>query len=108
MTTIRSHTVPTPTARRVAPTADARGSNDRPPQPGRALVPVPTPRESAPRAKNTVRARNAAAEVVVQMIGGQPRRGLKAEATEQARYRRAYAQAAAQSTPPAPRWERSA
>jgi hypothetical protein len=104
---IRSLPVPTPTARRVKPAAEARGSNDRPSRRDRALVVVPTPVESKPRAKTTVRARNAAAEVVIQVIGGQPRRGLKAEASEQDRYRRAYAQAA-QTQTPSPRWERRA
>ncbi|MBO6796591.1 hypothetical protein [Maricaulis sp.] len=108
MTMIRSLvTVPTPTSRRVPPVGKASGSNDRPSQPQNALVPVPTQRESEPRAKTSLRARNAAAEVVVQVIAGNPRRGIRAEASEQARYRRAYANAAA--TPaPRPRWEKCA
>lgn len=108
MTTIRSLVpVPTPTARRVEPAGKARRSNDRPPQRQNALVPVPTQDTSAPRAKTVLRARNAAAEVVVQLAAGAPRRGIRAETSEQDRYRRAYAQAAEQ---PAPRhrWERSA
>ncbi|MBR9824287.1 MAG: hypothetical protein GYB36_00615 [Alphaproteobacteria bacterium] len=108
MTMIRSLVpVPTPTSRRVEPAGKARRSNDRPSQPKNALVPVPTPESSQPRAKTLYRARNAAAEVVVQAIAGSPRRGIRAEASEQDRYRRAYAQAAEQ---PAPRhrWERSA
>lgn len=108
MTIIRSLvTVPTPTARRVPPAGEARGSNDRPPQRQTALVPVPTQRESEPRAKSSLRARNAAAEVVVQVIAGNPRRGIRAEASEQARYRRAYANAAT-SPAPRPRWEKCA
>ncbi|MEC9251277.1 MAG: hypothetical protein VX501_11550 [Pseudomonadota bacterium] len=108
MTMIRSLvTVPTPTARRVPPAGEARGSNDRPPQPRNALVPVPTQRQTEPRSKSTLRARNAAAEVVVQVIAGNPRRGIRAEASEQDRYRRAYATAAAAPTP-RPRWEKCA
>ena len=108
MTMIRSLvTVPTPTARRVPPAGEARGSNDRPPQPRNALVPVPTQRQTEPRSKSTLRARNAAAEVVVQVIAGNPRRGIRAEASEQDRYRRAYAAAAAALTP-RPRWEKCA
>ena len=100
-------TVPTPTARRVPPAGEARGSNDRPPQPRNALVPVQTQRQTEPRSKSTLRARNAAAEVVVQVIAGNPRRGIRAEASEQDRYRRAYATAAAAPTP-RPRWEKCA
>lgn len=108
MTMIRSLVpVPTPTARRVEPAGKARRSNDRPPQRENALVPVPTPNESQPRAKTVYRARHAAAEVVVQVIAGNPRRGIRAEASEQDRYRRAYAQAATQPAP-RPRWEKSA
>ena len=100
-------TVPTPTNRRVPPAGKARGSNDRPPRRENALVPVPTQRDPEPRAKNTLRARNAAAEVVVQVIAGNPRRGIRAEASEQARYRSAYANASAQPAP-RPRWEKCA
>lgn len=105
---IRSHTVPTPTARRVQPAADARGSNDRPSQQSTALVPVPTPRPSKPRAKTTYRARNAATEVMVQVIAGTPKRGIRAEASEQARYHRTYAQAANQPSASRPTLERCA
>ena len=108
MTTIRSLVpVPTPTSRRVDPAGKARRSNDRPPQRQTALVPVPTPEPSQPRAKTLYRARNAAAEVVVQLAAGTPRRGIRAEASEQARYRQAYAQASEQPAP-RPRWEKSA
>jgi hypothetical protein len=44
---------------------------------------------------------------MVQIIGGEPRRGLRAEPSEIARYRRTYAQAAQQKAPP-PKWERRA
>ena len=108
MTMIRSLvTVPTPTARRVPPAGKARGSNDRPPRRENALVPVVTAPAQKPRAKTSHRARNAAAEVVVQVIAGQPRRGIRAEASEQDRYRRAYAQAAGQPAP-RPRGEKCA
>lgn len=107
MTMIRNHTVPTPTARRVTPAAESRGSHDRPPQQSRALVPVPTPRPSKPRAKTTSRARNAAAEVTVQMIAGAPKRGIRAESSEVARYHRTYAQAS-QPITRRPRLERCA
>ena len=109
MTTIRSaYPVPTPTSRRVEPAGRARGSKDRPPRQDRALLPVPTP-HSAERdsARSYVRARPATAEVMVQIIGDQPRRGLKAEPSEIARFRRTYAQAAEQKAPP-PKWERRA
>lgn len=105
MTMIRMHSVPT--ARRVQPAADARGSQDRPPQQSRALVPVPNPRPSKPRAKTTFRARNAAAEVMVQVIAGTPQRGIRAEASELARYHRTYAQAG-QAPAPRPRLDRCA
>ena len=108
MTMIRTHSVPTPTARRVQPAADARGSNDRPSQQSRALVPVPTPRPSKPRAKTTYRARNAATEVMVQVIAGNPKRGIRAEATELQRYHRTYAQAATGPVSNRPSMERCA
>ena len=110
MTTIRSaYPVPIPTSRRVEPAGRARGSNDRPARQERALVTVPTPQSSerdAPR--NFVRARPATAEVMVQVIAGQPRRGLKAEASELDRYRRTYAQAAKPAAAPRPSMERRA
>ena len=99
--------VPTPTARRVEPAGKACRSNDRPPRRENALVPVPTPDASEPRAKSVYRARHAAAEVIVQVIAGNPRRGIRAEASEQARYRAAYANSAAQPAA-RPRWEKSA
>jgi hypothetical protein len=99
--------VPIQTARRVPPAGGAASSNDHTPQQERALVIVPTPRDRKPRQKTARRARNAAAEVVVQIIAGPQRRGLKAETSELARYRTAYAQAAQTKTPP-PVWERRA
>jgi hypothetical protein len=110
MTTIRSaYSVPTPTSRRVEPAGRARGSNDRPSRQDRALVPVPTPhgseRESA---RSYVRSRPATAEVMVQIIGDAPRRGLKAEPSEIARFRRTYEQAAQPLTSRDPKWERCA
>lgn len=103
----RPITVPTSTARRVTPAAATASSDDRPAQQERALVLVPTPRDQKPRAKTTKRARNAAPEVVVQIIAGPQRRGLKAERSEVNRYRQAYALAATPRTA-APRMERRA
>tara|TARA_R110002072_G_scaffold41381_8_gene116310 strand:+ start:5130 stop:5294 length:165 start_codon:yes stop_codon:yes gene_type:complete len=54
-----------------------------------------------------VRAQVAPAELIVQIIAGTPRRGIRAENSEQARYRRAYHQAA-QKSAPLPQWERRA
>lgn len=107
---ISRHTpVPTSTARRIASAADvASSSDDRPEQQERALVLVPTPRDQKPRAKTTNRARNAASEVVTQIIAGPQRRGLKAEPSEINRYRQAYAQASTRRPAPAPRMERRA
>jgi len=108
MTMISRHIpVPTSSARRVPPAGKAATSGDRKPQQERALVLVPTPRSEKPKQKSIYRARNAASEVVVQVIAGPQRRGLKAETSEQDRYRRAYAQAA-QSRQPSPRLERRA
>ncbi|WP_300540659.1 hypothetical protein [Maricaulis sp.] len=109
MTTIRSaYPVPIPTSRRVEPAGRARGSNDRPPRQEQALVPVPTPQTNAREGERSfVRARPATAEVMVQIIGDAPRRGLKADPSEVARFRRTYEQAAQKRTPP-PKWERRA
>lgn len=114
MTTIRSaYPVPTPTSRRIEPAGRARGSNafdsnQRPPRREGALVPIPAPQTTErERDRSFVRARPATAEVMVQIIGGDLRRGLKAEASEIARYRRTYAQAAQKQAPP-PKWERRA
>ncbi|MDF1769517.1 hypothetical protein [Maricaulis sp.] len=109
MTTIRSaYSVPTPTSRRIEPASRARGSQDRPPRQERALVTVPTPQSNERDSdRSFVRARPATAEVMVQIIGDAPRRGLKAEASEVERFRRTYAQAAQMTTPP-PMWERRA
>lgn len=110
MTTIRSaYPVPIPTSRRVEPASRARGSNDRPASQERALVTVPTPQSSerdAPR--NFVRARPATSEVMIQVIAGQPRRGIKADASEIDRYRRTYEKAAQPAAVQAPQWERRA
>jgi len=109
MTMIRALVpVPTPTARRVEPAGKARRSKDHPPRRENALVHVPTPNVSdAPRAKTVFRARNAAPEVLVQIIAGAAPRGIRSEASEIDRYRRAYAQAAS-PVAPRPRWEKSA
>lgn len=109
MTTIRSaYSVPTPTSRRIEPAGRARGSQDRPPRQERALVTVPTPQSNErDGARSFVRARPATAEVMVQIIGDAPRRGLKAEPSEIERFRRTYAQASETKTPP-PMWERRA
>tara|TARA_R110000868_G_scaffold277963_1_gene537741 strand:- start:922 stop:1248 length:327 start_codon:yes stop_codon:yes gene_type:complete len=108
MTQIRSQLpVPIPTSRRIEPTGSASGSNDRQPRREHALVSVPTPHSSEASPKTSVRAQLAAAEVIVQVIAGNPRRGIRAETSEQARYRRAYSQAAQKSAPP-PVWERRA
>ncbi|MHA6288911.1 hypothetical protein [Maricaulis sp. CAU 1757] len=104
----RAYIVPTPTSRRIAPTVGAHGSNDREPQQDRARPSVPT-RKPADRSREQgyARARPATAEVIVQIIAGPQRRGLKADASEQARYRRTYEQASEQKAPP-PQWERRA
>jgi len=103
----RHISVPTSSARRVAPAGKAASSGDQPKPQNQALVLVPTPRTEPSKKKSVYRARNAASEVVVQIIAGPQRRGLKAENSELARYRRAYAQAS-QSQAPAPRMERRA
>tara|TARA_R110002051_G_scaffold259449_5_gene319083 strand:- start:171013 stop:171177 length:165 start_codon:yes stop_codon:yes gene_type:complete len=54
-----------------------------------------------------VRAQVATAELIVQIIAGTPRRGIRAENSEQARYRRAYHDAS-QKSAPTPMWERRA
>tara|TARA_R110000868_G_scaffold177224_3_gene415558 strand:- start:508 stop:672 length:165 start_codon:yes stop_codon:yes gene_type:complete len=54
-----------------------------------------------------VRAQVAPAELIVQIIAGTPRRGIRAENSEQARYRRAYHDATQKNAPP-PMWERRA
>ena len=113
MTTIRSQLpVPILTSRRIEPTGSASGSNaneynGRQQRREHALVSVPTPHSSEASPKTSVRAQLAAAEVIVQVIAGNPRRGIRAETSEQARYRRAYSQATQKSAPP-PVWERRA
>ncbi|WP_323761714.1 hypothetical protein [Maricaulis sp.] len=109
MTTIRSaYSVPTPTSRRIEPASRVRGSQDRPPRQDRALVTVPTPQTSERDSdRSFVRARPATAEVMVQIIGDAPRRGLKAEASELERFRRTYAATSDKKAPP-PMWERRA
>ena len=97
----RTFSVPTPPARRIKPAAAASGSdfsNDEqtPRRDSARRLPVPTARaerreQEAPRA----RLRPPSAALVVQLIAGAPRRGLKAEPLEQDRYRRAYADRAA-------------
>ncbi len=108
MITIRSpYPVPTLTNRRIEPAGSARGSNDRQPRQDRAQAPVPTPHVAATRSQPHVRAQVAPAELIVQIISGAPRRGIRAETSEQARYRRAYQDATQKSAPP-PMWERRA
>lgn len=108
MITIRSqYPVPTLTSRRIKPAGSARGSNDRQPRQDRAQPPVPTPHAAAADPQSYVRAQVAPAELIVQIIAGTPRRGIRAETSEQARYRRAYHDAA-QKNAPAPKWERRA
>ena len=108
MITIRSpYPVPTLSSRRIEPASSARGSNDRQPRQDRAHAPVPTPQTTASQPQSSVRAQVAPAELIVQIIAGTPRRGIRAENSEQARYRRAYHQAA-QKSAPLPQWERRA
>lgn len=108
MITIRSpYPVPTLTSRRIEPAGSARGSNDRQPRQDRAHAPVPTPHAAAAEPQSYTRAQVAPAELIVQIIAGSPRRGIRAENSEQARYRRAYHQAA-QKSAPLPQWERRA
>ena len=109
----RNLPVPIPSAQRVAPADAASGSNsgshDHQPRRDAARLPVPNrPAERREEARPGPRARSASAAVVVQLIAGQPRRGLKAEQAELDRYRRAYARAAAPRTAPRPEWEKSA
>ena len=110
MTTIRRTSyVPTLSSRRIEPAGSACGSNDRPPRQDRALVTVPTPQSRQHRSGDagSERARPATAEVMVQIIAGPQRRGLKAEPSERERYRRTYEQASQGMAPP-PKWERRA
>lgn len=108
MTTIRSATsVPTLPSRRVPPVGNAHGSQDRPPRQDRQL-PVPTAQAADTREERGFeRARPASAELVVQILAGPERRGLKADRGELERYRRTYAQTS-QKLAPLPRWERRA
>ena len=108
MITIRSqYPVPTLTSRRIEPAGSARGSNDRQPRQDRAHAPVPTPHSTAANPQSYVRAQVAPAELIVQIIAGTPRRGIRADSSEQARYRRAYHDATQKNAPP-PMWERRA
>ncbi len=108
MITIRSpYPVPTLTNRRIEPAGSARGSNDRQPRHDRAHAPVPTPHSTTAQPQSSVRAQVATAELIVQIIAGTPRRGIRAENSEQARYRRAYHDAS-QKSAPTPMWERRA
>ena len=73
------------------------------------MSPVPTPHSTErDSARSYVRSRPATAEVMVQIIGDTPRRGLKAEPSEVERFRRTYEQAAQPLRPTAPKWERCA
>lgn len=108
MITIRSpYPVPTLTSRRIEPAGSARGSNDRQPRQDRAHAPVPTPHPTTADPQSHVRAQVAPAELIVQIIAGAPRRGIRAENSELVRYRRAYHEAS-QKSAPLPRWERRA
>lgn len=49
--------------------------------------------------QSEARARTATAGLMVQMMAGAPRRGIRAEASEQARYRRAYSGASVSAAP---------
>lgn len=96
MTTIRSHTsIPYETARRVQAVRRAARSNDRPPRAERKVgLPVPVSPEPEQRSHPLHRPVPPAAEVVVQLMAGHPARGLKAEPSEQHRYRETYARIA--------------
>ncbi|MEE2525991.1 hypothetical protein V0U79_06400 [Hyphobacterium sp. HN65] len=93
--------VPTRNASRVAPVSSSPDSQDRPPRqdlPSLSVVPTET------RHTNETLITAAAAYE----LSAQPRRrGLKADASERARFHHAYARPAHMQTPP-PAWERRA
>jgi hypothetical protein len=95
----RIQSVPTSRIRPIKPAASATGSNTDQNEHKRRdepdFRPVPTRRAERRESKSQERARPVllAAQLAVQIIAGAPKRGLKAEPIELARYRDTYAKA---------------
>lgn len=100
--------VPTPRSARVQPASKAASASDAPARaPRPATPPRPEPGAPAPQPA-AIAAQCSSAGISIQDAFPHPRRGLRADASERQRYRRAYDAAQTTAPGPRPRLERSA
>ena len=100
--------VPTRRSARVQPASEAASASDAP---DRAPQPVTPPRQetgATPAQPAAIAAQCSSAGISIQDAFPHPRRGLRADASERQRYRRAYDAAQTAAPGPRPQLERSA